>query len=938
MKLSSCVTYFSILCNLIIVSHFLYSSFLYLFSENFLNYFEKNNPFIHRQKYVINKTTEPILNSSKYIHPYECSLKNKIIHYTNYLGIRKEINLDHYNKCSFYEYLFLLFFYKKGIYYIFDYVYMYYYKRNIYDTLYNHNNVYAKNNLLFAFAKDLKKFLLIFNSNIKKLDVQLAIEIKKKWEKKKIYEQKHLASCSSNVEKRRNGNKYPNKYINKIINRYEEKESENSFEDGEYKTGYHNYEGKVVLNSKYCLIKKIKNILKKKTLSQSNLKKLDVIHLPIDDESGENKNNIPINNYVCKSCIIDIEEKSLYALKIREEEKGKDSNNISLYKEKSRDIQIYYNYEDMQEYNMKKKKKKNEKKKKIMMRNFNKSISGTKQIIKTPYYEGLKNNYQMINFRERLYLSNPTKIQEKRFEVNRYYPRRVNYSMKEKLGTGSYGEIWYAININKNSQYKDVVLKKFLITKDEETSELNAMREVYFGEKLKNCDNISRFIEYFKEYEINENENKKKEEYIYFWLAFVNEGYSLSKHLFETSSNTLGLVSPSALWWSIKKQKIGMLVLKDLLRQILNGIYIAHKKGITHRDIKMENIFVSSTTPFTVRIGDWGSAVEYKNEHFSFIPSEDEETNGYQPPESLFGHMKNNFMRLPYYDMWSIGIVFLQFILGTKNPLEVKDKENERKLKKLFSKYPMDILKEAIFLQSLSELCLTPWVKKSAHNLIRLEKKKKKKIIHDCDKYDMASKYNHYASYNNRNNNDDNNNVSSYHTPSTIYRKHLFPTGSSHNSLYSNDNKNFIIDKLKYYITNDLINIKKQSFHNIYNIISDKYNSIISIPSSPLCSDGMCLYKYEKAYDKKYITEGNDTGLICLNKYKLFFSENQKNILPNYTCDDEKFQKILKDRDPSGVGLPDKNARDLLRQLLNFDYESRITAEQALNHPWFQEN
>ncbi|EWC74582.1 serine/threonine protein kinase [Plasmodium falciparum UGT5.1] len=931
MKLSSCITYVSILCNLIIVGRFLYSSFLFLFSENILNYFERNNPFIHRKKYLIHKRTQPILHSSKYRHPYEGSFKKKVIYDNNYFGIRKEINLVHYNKFSFYEYLFLLLFYKKGIHKIFDYVYVYYYKTNIFDSLYNYNNEYVKNNLLFAFAKDIKKYFLIFNSNIKKLDVQLAILIKKKRRKKKkrIYEQKHLASYSSKLERTTNGNKY--------INTYDGNEEENIFVHEEINTAYGNYEGKPVLNSKYCLIKKIKNILKKKTLRKSNINKLDVIHLPIDDESVENKNNVELNNYVCKSCIIDIEEKSLYALKIREEEKEKDSNNISLYKEKSRHIQIYYDYEDMQEYIMKKKKKnekneKNEKKKKkkIMMRNFNKSISGTKPIINTPYYEPLKNNYQMINFTKRLFLSNPMKIQEKGFELNRYYPRRVNYPMKEKLGTGSYGEIWYAININKNSQYKDVVLKKFLITKDEETSELNAMREVYFGEILKNCDNISRFIEYFKEYEINETVNKKKEEYIYFWLVFVNEGYSLSKHLFDTSSSTLGLVTPSALWWSIKKQNIGMLVLKDLLRQILNGIYIAHKKGITHRDIKMENIFVSSTTPFTVRIGDWGSAVEYKNEHFSFIPSEDEETNGYQPPESLFGHMKNNFMRLPYYDMWSIGIVFLQFILGTKNPLEVKDKESERRLKKIFSKYPIDILKEAIFLQSLSELCLTPWVKKSTHNLIRLQKKKKNKIIHECDRYDITINDVHDVSHNN--------NINPYNRPNHIYRKHFFSTKSSYNSLYTNNNNNFIMNKLKYYITNDLINIKKQSFHNIYNIISDKYKSLISLPSSPLCSDGMCLHKYDQAYDKKNITQPNDTGLICLNKYKLFFSENQKNILPNYTCDDEKFQNILKDRDPSGVGLPNKNARDLLRQLLNFDYESRITAEQALNHPWFQEN
>ncbi|PHJ24743.1 cmgc cdk protein kinase [Cystoisospora suis] len=52
-------------------------------------------------------------------------------------------------------------------------------------------------------------------------------------------------------------------------------------------------------------------------------------------------------------------------------------------------------------------------------------------------------------------------------------------------------------------------------------------------------------------------------------------------------------------------------------------------------------------------------------------------------------------------------------------------------------------------------------------------------------------------------------------------------------------------------------------------------------------------------------------------------------------CDDKLFARLLRERDKANVGLPNALARDLLRKLLAFDPQERISAEEAVRHPWF---
>ena len=50
---------------------------------------------------------------------------------------------------------------------------------------------------------------------------------------------------------------------------------------------------------------------------------------------------------------------------------------------------------------------------------------------------------------------------------------------------------------------------------------------------------------------------------------------------------------------------------KNIIREVSRGIQSLHHKNILHRDIKLENVLVTSNTDNTeVRIGDFGSAIK----------------------------------------------------------------------------------------------------------------------------------------------------------------------------------------------------------------------------------------------------------------------------------------------------------------------------------------
>ncbi|KAK9945231.1 hypothetical protein M0R45_010756 [Rubus argutus] len=186
------------------------------------------------------------------------------------------------------------------------------------------------------------------------------------------------------------------------------------------------------------------------------------------------------------------------------------------------------------------------------------------------------------------------------------------------------------------------------------------------------------------------------------------------------------ILHPSKWWHWLKTTKEGQEQMRSLIRQLLMALKSCHDRNITHRDIKPENMVlcfeeqdtgrclkgIPQGENFTtkMRIIDFGSAMDeftLKHLYGSTGPSRAEQTNEYTPPEAL---LYANWYQRPTnttlkYDMWSVGVVILELILGSPNVFEISG--YTRALLDQHLEGWNEGLKELAYkLRSLMELCI----------------------------------------------------------------------------------------------------------------------------------------------------------------------------------------------------------------------------------------
>ncbi|XP_022727562.1 probable inactive protein kinase At3g63330 isoform X12 [Durio zibethinus] len=207
-------------------------------------------------------------------------------------------------------------------------------------------------------------------------------------------------------------------------------------------------------------------------------------------------------------------------------------------------------------------------------------------------------------------------------------------------------------------------------------------------------NHIARYVESF--------ESRSNE----IWLVFHYEGMSLSKLMYtveEAERNAteekveevkqVQILRPSKWWHWLKTTEEGQEEMRNLIRQLLVALKSCHDRNITHRDIKPENMVIcfedqktgrclrgipSGDKNFTTKmhIIDFGSAIDgftMKHLYGSAGPSRSEQTHDYSPPEAL---LNASWYQGPTsttlkYDMWSVGVVILEMILGSPNVFQI---------------------------------------------------------------------------------------------------------------------------------------------------------------------------------------------------------------------------------------------------------------------------
>lgn len=242
-------------------------------------------------------------------------------------------------------------------------------------------------------------------------------------------------------------------------------------------------------------------------------------------------------------------------------------------------------------------------------------------------------------------------------------------------------------------------------------------------------EGLNHIVRYVESFESRSNE---------IWLVFCHEGVSLSKLIYTVEEveddeerreklNHIQVLHPSKWWHWLKKTEAGHEEMRSLIWQLLMALKSCHDRNITHRDVKPENMVIcfedhdtgrclkgspSGEKKYTtkMRIIDFGSAMDeftMKRLYGSVGPSRAEQTSEYTPPEAFLNSTwyRGPTSRTLKYDMWSVGVVILELILGSPNVFQI-DALTHALLDRQLEGWNESLKELAYKLRSFMELCI----------------------------------------------------------------------------------------------------------------------------------------------------------------------------------------------------------------------------------------
>ena len=191
------------------------------------------------------------------------------------------------------------------------------------------------------------------------------------------------------------------------------------------------------------------------------------------------------------------------------------------------------------------------------------------------------------------------------------------YEKVRFLGSGTYGEVWLCLDKDTSS---NVAVKTIKIINEGEGINFTALREIMLLQELKHENIITLSDVFLKNSNIH--------------LVIELAEFDLSEKI-SNLQNTEDIV-------------------KNLLKQLLEGLAFMHENSVIHRDLKPGNLLI--TRKGQLKITDFGTAkiiCDAEGPRSSQICS-----LWYQAPELLFGTKHYG----KAMDIWSVGCIFAELL------------------------------------------------------------------------------------------------------------------------------------------------------------------------------------------------------------------------------------------------------------------------------------
>ena len=295
------------------------------------------------------------------------------------------------------------------------------------------------------------------------------------------------------------------------------------------------------------------------------------------------------------------------------------------------------------------------------------------------------------------------------------------YKIIEKIGTGSYGQVYLAENIFTK---ESIAMKEIKKSTEDLLSDGEIMDEINI---LKNLDHPD--------------------------IVRIMEFYNTEQSYFIISEYCPG----GELYFKVN-QKFSETQIAVMFRQILSGLAYLHSNNIIHRDLKLENILIKEIEKsretnedlFILKIIDFGTAKIFdKNKKERTIVG----SSYYIAPEVI--NKKYN----QECDMWSAGVILYMFIVGHapfdgKTNREIMErikkgnylKNEERWINS--SKEVKDLIQKLLVLEPEKRLTAIealkhPWFKVTNSNILynNISKEDVLKCVQNLLNYQINSKF-----------------------------------------------------------------------------------------------------------------------------------------------------------------------------------------------------
>uniref|UniRef100_A0A5S6R3L7 Protein kinase domain-containing protein n=1 Tax=Trichuris muris TaxID=70415 RepID=A0A5S6R3L7_TRIMR len=201
-----------------------------------------------------------------------------------------------------------------------------------------------------------------------------------------------------------------------------------------------------------------------------------------------------------------------------------------------------------------------------------------------------------------------------------------------KVGQGTFGEVFKA-RCKKTGRL--VALKKILMENEKEGFPITALREIKILQRLKH-QNVTELIEICSSKASSFNRGRST-----FYLVFAFCEHDLA-----------GLLSNVQVKFSLGE-------IKEVMKQLLEGLYFIHMQKILHRDMKAANVLL--TRNGVLKLADFGLARPLLKQEHRYTNRV--VTLWYRPPELLLGD--RNYTTA--IDIWGAGCIMAE--MWTRSPI-----------------------------------------------------------------------------------------------------------------------------------------------------------------------------------------------------------------------------------------------------------------------------